>query len=399
MRHALLRATALSIAVLPLLSSCRSSSPGPDPTPVCTTTITPASRAFTHASGTGTITVSTSAASCAWTAVASAPWVAITAGATGTGSGTVQYTVAANETADVRTSAIGVADQLHIVTQAGVPPTACTYVLTPSSATAPAIGRTDTFTVTAPDTCAWTAQPTAPWITIQSGGTGMGNGTVTYRSAENTTTSDRTATIVVGNATFALTQSGAAASACTYSVGPVQFAPCMAAGSVTTRVETQAGCSWTVSVDSPWLTIAGAQAGSGTADIAVQYASNYDAPRNGIVMVRWPTPTAGQNVFVAQAGCVYGVSQATFNIASGGGAGTFDVLQQSIPSSCGGPLQDRCVWSATTTAPWVTISTSMPRTGDNPVSFTVAANPTTTARTATIVVGDKVVQITQAGTP
>jgi hypothetical protein len=47
--------------------------------------------------------------------------------------------------------------------------------------------------------------------------------------------------------------------------------------------------------------------------------------------------------------------------------------------------------------PWITITTSMPQAGDNPVGFTVAANPGPSARTGRITVRDKVVQITQSG--
>jgi hypothetical protein len=39
----------------------------------------------------------------------------------------------------------------------------------------------------------------------------------------------------------------------------------------------------------------------------------------------------------------------------------------------------------------------MPRAGDNPVSFTVAPNDSTSPRVATIVVRDKTVTVTQAG--
>jgi hypothetical protein len=39
----------------------------------------------------------------------------------------------------------------------------------------------------------------------------------------------------------------------------------------------------------------------------------------------------------------------------------------------------------------------MPQAGDNRVSFSVASNPTATARTGRITVRDKVVQITQNG--
>jgi hypothetical protein len=85
------------------------------------------------------------------------------------------------------------------------------------------------------------------------------------------------------------------------------------------------------------------------------------------------------------------------NIAAAGGSSRFDVIQQSDPLECGGALQDRCVWTAQANVPWITITTSMPQAGDNPVLFTVADNPDTTARSGTIVVRDKTVVITQAG--
>jgi hypothetical protein len=72
-------------------------------------------------------------------------------------------------------------------------------------------------------------------------------------------------------------------------------------------------------------------------------------------------------------------------------------MQQSQPVTCGGPTQDRCVWTATSDLPWITITTGMPRAGDNPVSFTVAANDGTVAREGRITVRDKIVEITQAG--
>jgi hypothetical protein len=114
-------------------------------------------------------------------------------------------------------------------------------------------------------------------------------------------------------------------------------------------------------------------------------------------MVRWPTPTAGQNLRVAQAGCVYAVSRSAFSVVASGGSFTFDVIQQSDPSVCGGATQDRCVWTAQSTVPWITITGSMPRAGDNPVAFVVASNDTSVTRVGTITVKDKAVVITQAG--
>ena len=127
------------------------------------------------------------------------------------------------------------------------------------------------------------------------------------------------------------------------------------------------------------------------------YTDNYDAPRAGTVMVRWPTPTAGQNIHVAQAGCVYAVSRPDVTVAAAGGTASFDVLQQSQPYTCGGATQDRCLWTAQADVSWITIAGSMPRSGDNPVSFTVAVNDGAATRVGHITVRDKVVVVTQAG--
>ena len=114
-------------------------------------------------------------------------------------------------------------------------------------------------------------------------------------------------------------------------------------------------------------------------------------------MVRWSTPTAGQNIRVAQAGCRYAVSRTAISMVAAGGPGTFDVIQQSDPTTCGGATQDRCMWTARSQVSWITITSSMPRSGDDPVAFTVAANDSTAPRAGTIVVRDQVVTITQAG--
>jgi hypothetical protein len=138
----------------------------------------------------------------------------------------------------------------------------------------------------------------------------------------------------------------------------------------------------------------GSESGSGSAVLSMTYTDNYDAARDGIVMVRWPTPTAGQNIRLSQAGCMYGVSRTDISVPSTGGADTFNVVQQSVPTECGGATQDRCLWTAHSNVPWIVITSSMPRMGDNPVAFTVAPNPGAT-RTATIAAAGQSFTITQ----
>jgi hypothetical protein len=219
---------------------------------------------------------------------------------------------------------------------------------------------------------------------------------VSYSVARHNEIASRTATIALGDRRFTVRQSGDVG-ACQYSVAPVLFSPCMANGTLTATITTEASCPWTAAPGSSWLAVTSGAAGVGAATISVAYADNYDAPRQGVIMVRWPTVTAGQNLQVAQAGCRYAVSRTAIDVGAAGGTATFDVIQQSDPLTCGSATQDRCVWTARSEVPWITITSSMPRAGDNPVAFAVAPNSAPSSRTGTIVVRDKVVTVTQAG--
>jgi all-beta uncharacterized protein/BACON domain-containing protein len=84
----------------------------------CTYSIAPASQDVPALGGTGTVTVTTTSA-CAWTAGSNVPWLTITSGAAGTGSGTVGFSAAAN-TAGARSGTLTIAGQTFTVNQAAV---------------------------------------------------------------------------------------------------------------------------------------------------------------------------------------------------------------------------------------------------------------------------------------
>jgi hypothetical protein len=366
---------------------------GVGPPPPCTYTVSPVALTFGSAGGSDTVTVTTGA-TCSWTATDDRDWITITSGTPGIGNGTVHVNVAANADSTARTGTLTVAGQAVAVQQAALAP--CSIDISPASASYSKDPASGNIAVTAPSHCAWTASSGAAWVTITSGVQGTGSGTIAYAVAANTGIQARSATISVANRTFAISQLGDTGS-CEYLVQPVEVGACMTAPTLSVSVTTQAGCTWTASAADSWITLQSGQAGVGSGTITFKLGDNYDDPRQGVVMVRWPTITAGQNVRVSQAGCRYGVSTGNISMAAGGGTGNFMVLQQSDPTECGGALQDRCVWTAVSDVPWITITSSMPRAGDNPVLFTVAPNGTGSARTGRITVRDKVVVVTQAG--
>ena len=84
----------------------------------CTFSINPTSASFAAAGGTGSVSV-TAGAGCNWTAVSNATFITVTGGASGTGSGTVTYSVANNTATTSRTGTLTIAGLTFTVTQAG----------------------------------------------------------------------------------------------------------------------------------------------------------------------------------------------------------------------------------------------------------------------------------------
>ena len=383
-----------AIGALALVGAgCGGSPVEPKPPPSCTFVVTPTTASITASGGSASFTV-TAASGCSWTARADAAWLSIAGGASGSGNGVVGVSAPANAGTLRRTGTVNIAGQSVSIDQDGV--AACTYDIAPTSAALGKDGGTGSFAVTTPAHCQWSPSSTALWVVVSSGGARTGNGAVTYSVSRNTGTASRTASITVADRSFAVSQSGDEGG-CQYSLAPIEFSACMSwPNALTSTLTTQQGCSWTATSTDAWITITQGQTGSGSGVVSFMVSDNWDAPRQGVVQVRWPTPTLGQNIHVSQAGCRYGVSTDSFTFVSTGGSGAFDVVQQSEPYTCGGPLQNACMWTARSDVPWIVVTTTMPRTGDDRVSFSVAANDGA-ARSGTITVRDKVVRVTQAG--
>ena len=87
--------------------------------------------------------------------------------------------------------------------------TACTYSIPETIKAFGSGGAIGSIVVMAGNGCAWSAMSNAPnWLTVTSGSSGVGNGTVSYAISENFTTSPRTGTLLVAGNTFTVTQAG-----------------------------------------------------------------------------------------------------------------------------------------------------------------------------------------------
>jgi glucose/arabinose dehydrogenase len=83
--------------------------------------LSPASEAFDEAGGAGAVDVASPAGCPPWIAVSNDPWIAVTAGGSGDGNGTVSYSVAANPDVPPRTGSLTIAGRTFEVEQAGGP--------------------------------------------------------------------------------------------------------------------------------------------------------------------------------------------------------------------------------------------------------------------------------------
>ena len=341
----------------------------------CNFAISPTVANLGPSASTNTIEV-TAAAGCAWAAAETASWISITSGASGSGDGTVTYSVIANVTTSPRNAMITVAGQSFNVIQAGQP---CTYTLTPAGAAVQAAATIGTVDVAALGSCAWTATSSAPWVTITSGGSGSGNGTVGYSVASNTTTSPRTGTLTIGGQPFTITQGAAT---CSYAASPPTPSFNASGGAGTVTLTTQAGCAWTATTSASWITINGSGNGTGSGTVDYTVAVNPDGfGRGGTIAVGAQIVTVSQ----AAATCTMFLSPASVSVGSDASAGSFSV---DSPNGCG--------WTATSNATWLTITSAASGSGDGTIGYGVAANTVPVQRSAAITVGGRTFTVTQA---
>ena len=82
--------------------------------------ITPTSVNVPSTGSTGTVTVTSTSQSAPWTAVSNAGFITVTGGSSGTGNGTVSYSVAANTSTNQQVGTITIAGSIFTVTEAGL---------------------------------------------------------------------------------------------------------------------------------------------------------------------------------------------------------------------------------------------------------------------------------------
>ncbi|MDR1187052.1 MAG: InlB B-repeat-containing protein, partial [Bifidobacteriaceae bacterium] len=305
-----------------------------------------------------------------WAATSDATWAKLDqASGTGTRPFTFQLKVtnSANATGAARTATIKVefSDTWDVYTWTITQPPTSAYH---DTWTAGEGGWANPGTLNFSTTKAWTATSSASWATI-SQASGIGNASVRVSVAANTLTEARSATVTIkiDGATYwvvTINQAGAVVQAYTWTVGAGGWSNPGTVDVSTTK-------SWTATSSASWVTVTPAS-GIGSATVRMYVAANtLTAARSATVTIKVDGTTYSVDTINQAAGAVKTDSW------------TVGATGWSSPGTLS--LSTTKAWTATSSAPWVTVSPAS-GTGNGSVNVYVAANTSTAARSATVTI-------------
>ena len=332
----------------------------------CSNSISPAGQTFAAAGGQGTMTISTNSI-CTWNTSDVPAWVTGMP-SSGTGTQEIAFTVEPNQGPD-RSAAIILGGQSFAVSQAG----GCSISLAPGSHNPSASGGASSFAVNTAAGCDWTSSGVPAWI---SGVPASGSGpqTINFTVAANTSVA-RSVNILIGGRTFAVSQ----ASGCSFTLTPESHNPSVSGGASSFAVNTSAGCNWTSSGVPGWISGVPAS-GSGPQTINFTVAANTGVARSANILI-------GARTFVVSQpnGCTISLTPESHNEAASGGASSF-----TVNTSTG------CDWTTSNVPSWIT---GIPAGGTSSqlIEFTVEANISSLARSATISISGRTFIVAQTG--
>lgn len=170
------------------------------------------------------------------------------------------------------------------VTATFSPLASCAYAIDNTQAFIAGSGDLRTVLVSTGPTCTWTAVSNAPWITISSGATGTGNGTVKLAIAANDTNAQRTGTVTIAGFTYTVTEPS---NACVFTLTvPQGLVLPSAAATYGITVATDTACQWTATSRGDWIGFNGASTGTGSGTVTFNALVNASAvPRTATITI------------------------------------------------------------------------------------------------------------------
>ncbi len=254
----------------------------------CIFAIAPSSQSFGFEGGSDTVNV-TAPSGCFWDAQSNVEWLTIDSGDTGSGDGLVSYTVAVNSSGTSRSGTLTIAGHTFSVTQGGM---SCSFAIDPASATFPTAGGTGPVAVTSPEGCPWTATSSVAWVSVDSGSSGSGSGTVSYTVLPNSSSGSRTGTLTIAGHTFSVTQGGVS---CSFAIDPTSGTFPAEGGTGPVAVTSPEGCPWTATSNVGWVSVESGSSGSGTGTVSYSVSPDMSSEaRTGTLTIAGQTFTVTQ---------------------------------------------------------------------------------------------------------
>jgi hypothetical protein len=388
------------LLLLAAAASCTGSSKLPEsPLAPCVVTASLSGNSFGPDGGSATASVATRTG-CAWSVTAD-NWItpAVTSG---DGARTFAVTIAPNADGTSRGGALVVAAQRLELAQSG-----CAVKLTSEVEEFDDKGGVRNVSLDTTSACRWTAEALESWVKVEPAA-GTGPATIRIQVAENNSAGLRTATVRVNGPAVTVRQGTEPVQPrnptpsvdCDYRVDPVEALISPLGGRGTVNITAPTGCAWTASVATTQVSLS-ATSGTGSArlEYTVQKTSRrYSDTDRYAIAVRWPTPTAGQNVWLTQLPICNillvnpsdpaprpAVERIT--IPASGATTHLWVLADSAFS---------CPWTANAEAAWIGLNNAGAiNRGDGGITFTVAPNDTGRERFTHIAVGETFLTVIQ----
>ena len=318
--------------------------------------IDPPTRTFTKDGGGGSILTSGSGT---WTASANVSWLTLTPRTSGNAGDSCIYVVNSNLSADTRQGVITLAGNTHTVTQTGYPAT-----LTPALVTIDLAGGSRTVAVTTSVGVSWTAVSNAGWITVSTP-SGIGSGTVGYTVAAYTGVTTRSGSLIIGNQTFTVSQTGTDVSISPYSVDKAYSSDI-----VMVAVSALSTTNWNVTSNDSWISVVdpGNKFGNSTVTLGIGTNPSF-LDRTGTVKIGSATFT------IRQSGTPNPILDILPKVATAEATGAYgNIAVFATPDA---------PWTAETLSSWIILSNTI-GAGNGNIGYVASANPALSPRTGTV---------------
>src|SRR6218665_3840811 len=316
--------------------------------------------------------------------------------------------------------------------------TDCTYTLSAMNHSVGAnAGANVAVTVTAIGTsCTWTAAVASNvgWITVISGASGTGNGTVTYSYKANMSESERTGTLTIAGQTYTVTQAGRPLIADAYEGNggnnspetayllAANFSPSLQLNATAVIHISQASCHETSDADYYKINLPPGYTYTFRGELYKKHDQNEESnytldgyisySTNGVDWStlydrRFPPATMREGTLYLKIETLKSEDVGTYAVKIDirvsckgilpalSGLATWEAGLGELAVSSG-PV---CVWTAASNDDWITVTSEASATGSRNVSYSYAENTSSSLRTGTMTIAGETYTVTQAPPP